>query len=284
MANYKVIAENGEGVYLVENGNHAALVDADGNVLDENVSIPAVLSRIGWEPYYGSPVNKENPAVEDQPRDESGMWTGAGAMPKLPSTQPAFSTDKIGEFEEGTSQLSPATADKAYTWAKDNGLYRKFGAGPEEELVGSYQATYSRLNAGLREGDIPEGFTDQVAAMDKVIAESRLPGAVQVYRGMSMGNPESLVGKTISDKAYMSTTMVRDLGVTYAGIYGGRQAATLMEIDVPAGSQAFFQDQVSWVADAPEQAELLFGRNTKLEVIGHRKEGGMNILRAKVVK
>lgn len=107
MANYKVIAENGEGVYLVENGNHAALVDADGNVLDENVSIPAVLSRIGWEPYYGSPVNKENPAVEDQPRDESGMWTGAGASGKWGDEHIRF-TDKWGDPVRPTTAMKEA--------------------------------------------------------------------------------------------------------------------------------------------------------------------------------
>lgn len=100
-----------------------------------------------------------------------------------------------------------------------------------------YVAMNDRLRHGTNLDDrIGEGFDAdmdrKIADIDSVMAESKLPHSITVYRGLdtsSFGASGSLKGTTFKDRAFVSTTTNRDS----ARAYGAR-----MKITVPRGTRA----------------------------------------------
>ncbi|GIH70334.1 VG15 protein [Sphaerimonospora thailandensis] len=149
------------------------------------------------------------------------------------------------------------------------------------------------VNDALRKGKpIPDRFADLRNAVTNLAAAVHpLPRPVTVYRYVApdafgrgrtradkLGN---LVGRTLQDRGFMSTSLARSGHTDPAGQMAlGARRQVLMEIDVPAGARAAYIDEVSV---HPGQWELLLGPGTKYEVVEVVQDGAHTVVRVRVV-
>ncbi|MDT9688605.1 ADP-ribosyltransferase [Streptomyces sp. P9(2023)] len=122
-------------------------------------------------------------------------------------------------------------------------------------------ATYTEMNGYLR-GNPELGTPDvlrNIEEVDKALAGRPLPEDVTVARGQGVGHlgvkePEELVGKTLSDPGYMSTSLGRAAFDDKPGI---------LHLRVPEGTDALWVEKVSHFAG---ERELLLGRGMNYKV------------------
>jgi hypothetical protein len=154
------------------------------------------------------------------------------------------------------------------------GARRWVGIEDEEEF-------YARVN----EETVMAEFNMQL--LDKVIDRSEIPVDVVAYRGLDLTHwgidPEDIandpnsdeglgnivdhlnsehVGGTYSDAGFMSVSHSRQTALNFAR---GRDIPAMLEIRVPAGSNALYIDAQPVGGG---ERELLFPRNTRLRIVG----------------
>ncbi|MER7716784.1 putative T7SS-secreted protein [Streptomyces flaveolus] len=126
-------------------------------------------------------------------------------------------------------------------------------------------ATYQEMNGFLR-GD-PELGTPEVLnnirEVDRALAGNPIPEDVMVVRGSGVGHldfelPEDLVGRTITDPGYTSSS----LGNHPVPSFEGKDA--IMRLRVPEGTHAAWVEKVSDFGVT--ERELLLGRGTSYKV------------------
>lgn len=124
---------------------------------------------------------------------------------------------------------------------------------------------YSSINAILR-GNEPHGkYEKTIADIDRGFAKYRAPYDMKVLRGSASGPflDGLKVGDVYVDKAYVSTTIDRDIGENFGG------GEVVFQIHVPRGA---------YVAPIPshyeEEREFLLPRNTKMRVLEIEKRDG----------
>lgn len=128
------------------------------------------------------------------------------------------------------------------------------------------------FNAYLRgrtPADVPEEILAKakagIAAIDSALATSELPSAVTVFRGFSGSTlPDdlsTLVGKTVSDKAYVSTSLHPGNSEDFSD--NGMQV--FAEIRLPKGYNAAY---VAAVSKFPGEKEVLIPRGRSFRVVG----------------
>jgi ADP-ribose pyrophosphatase len=134
--------------------------------------------------------------------------------------------------------------------------YRSVSSAPEE------------IQAALRAGDLPEEYRETVAAIDAVMARSRLTEGVVADRGIFDLDQifpgrfgDDLVGAEWIDRGYLSTTISESEAASFA--FGGPRQAVL-RIHAPAGTPGV------QLSSSKYEAELLLGRGLRLRVIGDR--------------
>jgi hypothetical protein len=130
---------------------------------------------------------------------------------------------------------------------------------------------YTQINGYLRgETKRPTKATKQaVDGLDSSLDKSSVPEDTIVYRGLHPsvlgGKPESLIGKTIQDKGYVSTSLSRDVSKNFSN-------DTIAEIRVPKGAKGGYMDSVNKPEGQPEY-ELLLPRNSEFRVVSVEKSG-----------
>lgn len=152
----------------------------------------------------------------------------------------------------------------------------------------------------------------QIDAFDKVFENGpRVPKDIVVHRGMKFspppGNPVakgimdgSLVGKTLRDPAYMSSSLESRIANKYASVKGGAVKTEVakddwkvrMELKVPAGSKGAFVSAGVWhgksgpIGRAYSLNELTFPRNTGIKVvsISEPDKDGFRVVRGEIVQ
>ena len=150
---------------------------------------------------------------------------------------------------------------------------------------------FSNINDGLR-GTEKLDDVDKAAikGLDSAIAKSESPEDVVVFRGATgvgfLGDPAKLVGKTIKEKGYTSTTLMEDVanGFAYSKV---DQDDARFEIKVPKGSKMLSVDSLLG-EDSLNQHEMVLPRGSKFKVTGATpksiKVGGREVKRFWVIE
>ncbi|MGP3734160.1 putative T7SS-secreted protein [Streptomyces sp. GDS52] len=126
-------------------------------------------------------------------------------------------------------------------------------------------ATYREMNGFLR-GDPQLGTPEvlnNIREVDRALAGNPLPEDVMVVRGsgtdhMHFKRPEDLIGRTMSDSGYMSSS----LGNHPVPSFEGKEA--ILRLRVPEGTHAAWVERVSDFGVT--ERELLLGRDTNYRV------------------
>lgn len=146
---------------------------------------------------------------------------------------------------DGPSDVSWASAMRQYTQTGRN-------------------AGYARVNSALRAGKELKGATKKIVdGMDEAVQSTRLNENVTLFRGIDDGATDlieafdsgDLVGKTLQDRAYQSTS----LDLESASGLLDREGGMMLEIRAPRGTNAAIGSR--------DEAELILGRETGLRVV-----------------
>lgn len=179
----------------------------------------------------------------------------ATAAPKTTSNKPKeLKTDK--EYDEFASHYKE--------WEKSL-------SEEEKAAVGRYQNESFGFNEKLRHGSYDGGYggeqaTDkEYAALDAALSKSTIHQSVVVHRAISdadaLGDLNKLVGKTITDKGYASTSLSRSAAEDYG-------EGIICKINVPKGSKAAYISNVtdSKGKDFSDNREILLPRDSHYKV------------------
>ena len=149
---------------------------------------------------------------------------------------------------------------------------------------------YADLNTWLRAGmeDEDEWLESLVADIDAGIAEFNLKREVSALRGTSTGvlkelglDVDNIVGETLWDPAYLSSTLAKSVADDFADIAvrdsGGQRV--FLQLDIPSGKgRGAFVDSVS--ANSGE-LEFLIKRDAQFEVYASEEIDGDILLKAR---
>jgi hypothetical protein len=161
----------------------------------------------------------------------------------------------------------------------------------QEELsaIESYADTgFKAMNNALRgkEAMTPE-IQSKINGMDSAMAKQPLTKNTTVYRGIKsqkflggeVSDPKSLIGKTITDPGFMSTSANSQTAASFSIGKGG----VLLQIAVNAGTAALnIRDHV-FTDQAFEEHEVLIHRNSKMKITRAEKVGEQLRLSAEVI-
>lgn len=202
--------------------------------------------------------------------------------------------EKQGGAQKATS---PKTGDvksaKTFTEAelrngaakKQWGGWSKKLSGQEKDALKAYSSEpfdelatdYIKMNNHLRGKDKnPSKETrDTIRRVDSAINKGSIPQDTTVFRGFPASilgdDPAKIVGKTITDKAYTSSSMSERVASQFS-------KDLIAEIKIPKGSKGAFMDATLTKGDLDQlgrdpEHELLLPRNSKFRVLGTKKIG-----------
>ena len=141
----------------------------------------------------------------------------------------------------------------------------------EKDAVARYQTESFGFNEKLRHGSYDGGYggdqaTDkEYAALDAALSKSTIHQSVTVHRAISdadaLGDLNKLVGKTITDKGYASTSLSRSAAEDYG-------EGIICKINVPKGSKAAYISNItdSRGKDFSGNREILLPRDSHFKV------------------
>lgn len=141
----------------------------------------------------------------------------------------------------------------------------------EKNAVARYQSESFGFNEKLRHGSYDGGYggdqaTDkEYAALDAALSKSTIHQSVTVHRAISdadaLGDLNKLVGKTITDKGYASTSLSRSAAEDYG-------EGIICKINVPKGSKAAYISNItdSKGKDFTDNREILLPRDSHFKV------------------
>lgn len=196
--------------------------------------------------------------------------------------QKVSSSPKVGDTPDAKKftqkELNEGEATKQWkSWDQNLSTQEKtalkaYSSEPFDEL----STNYIDMNNHLRGKDkSPSKETRQaIKQVDAAIAKGDVQQETTVFRGFPprvLGDdPSKMIGKTITDKAYTSTS----LSERVAGQFGN----TVAEIRIPKGAKAGLMDATLSKADLKQlgrdpEHELLLPRNSKFRILSSQKAG-----------
>lgn len=142
----------------------------------------------------------------------------------------------------------------------------------EKALMDYTGSTYTRINSRLwRNRELEPEYKKMVQNIDKAISKYELKDGITVYRGLDArdflgfdgyDDPQSMIGKTIIQKGYSSTTPLRKVANDFAE-KNIREA--VLQIDIPPGKgHGAYINEVSGFEDT--EYEFLLKRNAEIEI------------------
>ncbi len=188
---------------------------------------------------------------DDQPRDDHGRFGSGGA----------------GE----ATKTFDSTKD-ANKWAKENVKRSEALTTHENNAVQDYRRQgHLDINHLLRNGSHAsitgkrlENAQAATVRLDSAIAKSTVEKAVIVQRGMTSDAKwdQSMVGRTVSDKGFTSTTLDKTIAVSFARSADQKlgDRSTIVEIHVPAGSKGLYLKE-------RHESELLLPRGSRFKIV-----------------
>jgi len=184
--------------------------------------------------------------------------------------------------------------DEARAWiaATFEGWLQELTA-PERDALAQYKEgdAYRQINGALRgTAAMSEQIETTIEDLDVAIARMRLPEPVVVWRAIALPAlaraPDSLVGDTIEEAAYVSTSLLRAVALDYLEQNAGAGSGVLERITLAGGAHA----AVVVSAAAPDlivdldEAELLLPRGTRLLVTEDNLDHDRRILDLEVIR
>ena len=138
----------------------------------------------------------------------------------------------------------------------------------QDEGAGSYAAINGRLRSGNVSGT-------EIEALDSAIAKGSLDEPTLVYRGFSGDSlpSDNLAGATVSDRAYLSTSVEASVARDFAGPNG-----TVAEMRLPKGSQGLWLGGKAALSGFGSEGEFLMGRNSRFRVASDSQVEGQRRL------
>ena len=203
-------------------------------------------------------------------RGSSGASGGGGGGGAAAQKKPEFEEITNGkEFGPGTSGMNEA--DKFFAGTLDD------LTGHEKSALTWYTGSgYASMNDGLRADD--NKHPNRTKSMDSAMAKAELNEPIVVYRGSSTdlfgdfgGDWQSLVGKEVMDKGFMSTTVKK----------GGGFSGTRMRITVPPGKGRGMY--VRPISNFPSEGEFLLNRGTKFRITSVTGSGYDKVVNMQVI-
>jgi len=177
--------------------------------------------------------------------------------------------DAIGEFaKKGESPVKIRTPEEAAAWGK--GHFRKIidslTADERESLEAYGQGTFIGINGSLRNGH-KGGFDGDIKSLDSVMAKSKTPESVVVYRGVKAEVLDGLAeGDVFRDPGYLSTSLRPEVAKFFRE---ENMDGMTLAIKVPAGSHGIYLD--AGARDDHDQAEFVLPRKSRLKIV--RRDG-----------
>jgi len=123
---------------------------------------------------------------------------------------------------------------------------------------------YTGINGALR--NKTGEYSDVIEKLDILINKTSLPYDTKVYRGAKISDVDSLVGKTISDLGYVSTTV----GLNQAAHFAAKsyQNSVIFEFVLNRGSKALYTGNSEY--------EFVLPRGSKFKITGYGEPYGPN--------
>lgn len=247
--------------------------------------------------------------AEAGPNDEGGADDGANrGSPDSPRAKP----DKPKDPNKDPARVKNTKWDEGKHPRADDGKFGEGGDSGKKSVATVKAAKPSRaqstaltdykrqgftlINTFLRNPDKAQVYstheyrdaTDSekkraekdIAQIDAYMAKNKTAVPLKVYRGVQSAtlakDPQALVGKTLTDDAYMSTTTNPKFATFHTGFEKSRVE---FEIDVPEGTSAINMEQFSGDAFKGE-SEMLLPRGGSLTITGVKTEGGRIVFQA----
>jgi hypothetical protein len=157
----------------------------------------------------------------------------------------------------------------------------------------SYQGGQVFASVKLRENTtISSGAAAHIAKMDAAMnAAGPVGGRVSVYRGVSaqgkaalgVSDPRDLIGRTVVDRGFASTTTDDAIARQCASLLAGDDGDVLWQLDVEPDVKAVYMPRVDGaIAMYASQKELVLQRGARWDVTDARVEGSRWIISATV--
>lgn len=195
-----------------------------------------------WQPY------KEDGA-EDKPEAAPDAAETAGE-----ATAPESAPLDARDFGNNTAEMRAWGDEHFGGWADE--LNEN-----ERQAVASYKdQLFDVVNSDLRGGAPLSSEIDRaVTEIDSALAKGRLPESIVAYRGLSTVEGMDLrVGGTISDNAFVSTSLRRRTAEGYAG-----QDGALIQVHIAQGTEGAY---VGAISGGHSEFELLLGRDAEFRI------------------
>jgi len=184
----------------------------------------------------------------NEPRNPHGEWTSGG--------DDDLGTQALG----GEDRNVTASTKKVDALREEMGIDLKDIPREQRQALDAYTQDSNPFN---RAGTLPK----EIENLDKLVGSHTLPRAMTVYRTVGWNRTEAILnhpGSAFSDPGFMSTTLDKSK-IDKPGSY--------MEIQVPAGAKAF---PIGSLSNYEEEAEILFPRDSRLEIISHEPRDAPN--------
>ena len=200
------------------------------------------------------------------------------------TTEGAAGSGAAGTAKKDIDKLAAKTAKNMSAYEDNN--FAKQLTNAEGEAAAAYTEEIGfEMNKMARGKAIDEEHYDYDEVLDHALnletalSKAKLPQDAAVFRGASFdtavdstglskkeiqADPQKLVGKTITELGFMSTSTDAGLAEEYAD-------GMVYHIKLPAGSQAVLQNSLNPYLDGPE---ITVNRNSKFRVLDAENKGG----------
>ncbi|RRD38808.1 DUF935 family protein [Leptotrichia sp. OH3620_COT-345] len=149
----------------------------------------------------------------------------------------------------------------------------------EHKAILSYSGdSYTDINEVLLSGKINEKLQKEIDLISSAINKNEIKENIQVFRGVSGKHTEQLIligekliGKTIPNNCFLSTSLSFDVAKSFA-----KETGVVFNIKVPKGKKAFFLSQQD--AYYSPELEILFDKKTNIKIEKVYKKGKLTII------
>jgi hypothetical protein len=223
--------------------------------------------------FQGTPSGKVPSHAPDPYSAEDGVAAATAhnaANPKTPKPAgkqpPKWTEQRRQPGVDDDGYMDYASMDDSASTAKAKKLsnaHTKALSNEQKTSVTTYTGSdYSKINRGLRSDNPSPEYEAVTAHMDNAINQSELPENTVLYRGMYVDDKlakKIKPGKTITDKAYWSTSLSHPVADGFTNEANG----AVMRIKAPKGQRGLAVESIS---NFPQEKEILLPRNTKYKI------------------
>jgi hypothetical protein len=194
---------------------------------------------------------------------------------------------KPSKSVSGAKEFRGPNASDKWGYQHYEGYAKQKKRSPEATSLKMYQGQdYQRVNSFLRNGGDPTKEAGAAALrikqLDKLIADApSVPEPIIVHRGLKTHIKGLKAGDTISDNAYMSTSLEPAISQQFAGLVGPKRKgeSALMRISVPKGAKGLYAD----VFNEIDEQEFILPRATQLKITKVLHKNGVQHIEAELL-